>query len=207
MWIQEGDAVLEAHLRARGFRRAPAPLLYLERSLLDPLPEPRLPAGFALANTSSRRELALRAAASHETFGSRQPFDRYLWRYERFRRSPVYDPQLNLAVVAPDGRVASFCTCWTDPTNRVGLFEPVGTHPAFRRLGLGRAVVLAGLERLRARGMRSAAVVAESCQPAAQRLYASAGFQPVLRLFTYARPVLAAGEIHPAREAAWAEWT
>jgi GNAT superfamily N-acetyltransferase len=45
--------------------------------------------------------------------------------------------------------------------NRVGLFEPVGTRPQFRRQGLATALMLGGLQRLRERGMQAALVTGD----------------------------------------------
>jgi hypothetical protein len=47
---------------------------------------------------------------------------------------------------------------WPDDENGVGLFEPVGTRPEFRRRGLGTAVCMIGLQRLYEEGMRYAVV-------------------------------------------------
>ena len=66
-----------------------------------------------------------------------------------------YRPDLDLVVEAPDGSYAAFALAWYDPENRVGELEPVGTDPRFRRRGLGRAVNLFGLERLREVGALS----------------------------------------------------
>ena len=43
---------------------------------------------------------------------------------------------LDLVVVDASGTVAAFCTLWCDAANRVGLVEPVGCDPRFRRRGL-----------------------------------------------------------------------
>ncbi len=103
--------------------------------------------------------------------------------------SPAYVPELDLVTESPDGQFASFCMCWLDPVNRVGLFEPVGTHPDFQRLGLGKAVMLEGLRRMQTGGMQTAIVGAESDNLAAQSLYRSMGFQAVNRLWTYRKVV------------------
>ncbi len=83
---------------------------------------------------------------------------------------------------APDGRIAAFCIAWLDPLNRVGLFEPVGTHLDFQRKGLGRAVVFEGLRQLRAAGMQTAIVGAESDNPPAYHLYVSVGFRSIYKI-------------------------
>jgi ribosomal protein S18 acetylase RimI-like enzyme len=187
MWVLEGDTLLAAHLEGRGFARQEEHLVYHERSLESPIPDLALPQGYRVRPVAGESELALRAAASHAAFESKLPFEAYCQRYQRFMRSPVYDPARDLVVIGPDGSAAAFCVFWLDPANRVGLFEPVGTHPAYRQQGLGKAVLLEGLRRMGACGMRTAAVCAESDNPAALALYRSVGFQAADRIRTYSK--------------------
>jgi len=185
MWVLEDDAALVSHLYQRGFVRSEAHLKLYKRGLDGLLPMASLPAGFQVRHVAGEADGQERARASHAAFGSEKAFEAYWQRYKRFMDSPAYIPELDLVSVAPDGRFASFCTCWLDPVNRVGLFEPVGTHPDFQRLGLGKAVMLEGLLRMQASGMLTAIVGAESDNPAAQGLYRSIGFQAVNKLWTY----------------------
>jgi ribosomal protein S18 acetylase RimI-like enzyme len=112
---------------------------------------------------------------------------RYLERYTAFIQSPVYRPEMDLVAIAPDGQAAAFCNAWLDFTNRVGLFEPVGTQPEFRRMGLGKAVLAEGMRRMMAYGMQTVIVCAEEDNPAAQSLFQSAGFEVEQRLLTFAK--------------------
>src|SRR5829696_6061488 len=43
----------------------------------------------------------------------------------RLRQTTLYDPLLDLAVLAPDGSVAGYSLFWNDPVTGVGLVEPV----------------------------------------------------------------------------------
>jgi mycothiol synthase len=96
-------------------------------------------------------------------------------------------------IIAPDGTPAAGCICWVDPVNRVGLFEPVGTRPQFRRRGLATALMLGGLQRLRERGMRAALV--KGAHPGREEknteftssrfIYEAVGFQLLCRTYVY----------------------
>jgi mycothiol synthase len=81
----------------------------------------------------------------------------------------------------------AYCLCWYDPVSRTGLFEPLGTRPAHRRLGLGRGVMIEGLRRLRALGSETALVTAFSENRAATGLYESVGFRTVGREHLYGK--------------------
>jgi ribosomal protein S18 acetylase RimI-like enzyme len=61
--------------------------------------------------------------------------------------------------------------------NKVGLFEPVGTHPDFQRKGLGKALLTEALRRMKAEGMETAIVSTYVDSPAANRIYESVGFK------------------------------
>jgi mycothiol synthase len=193
MWVGEHDSALIAWLQARGF--APDLAYYLwhmERPLAAALPTPCLPEGFTLRPVAGAAEAAPRALAAHAAFGSRQPEAAYVEKYRRFMQSPVYAEAVDLVVVPPSAgaappSMAAFAVAWADHANGVGLFEPVGTHPHFQRLGLGKALLLAGLRHMQAAGLHTATVCVECDNPAALRLYASAGFEPVRKILTYTR--------------------
>lgn len=95
---------------------------------------------------------------------------------QRLEQCPLYDPALDLAVEAGDGRVAAYSLYWFDPTTGVGLVEPVRTEDAFQRRGLARAMLCTGIERLAARGARRIKISFKS--DAASALYQGLGFQP-----------------------------
>jgi ribosomal protein S18 acetylase RimI-like enzyme len=104
-------------------------------------------------------------------------------------RSPAYDGEHDIVAVAQDGQVGAFCIIWLDALNRVGLFEPVGTHPDFQRKGLGRAVMLEGLRRMKTNGMTQAIVSTSENNPAAIQFYESMDFQVLYHLGTYEKDV------------------
>ncbi len=189
MWIFEDDAVRTEFLQGRGFKQSEAFLPHFTHSLAGPIPAPTLPEGCTVRHVEGEHEAQKRAAASHAAFQSRLPFEKYWPRYLSFMQSRMYERERDRIVVAPDGRVAAFCVIWFDPVNKVGLFEPVGTHPDFQRRGLGKALMLDALERMKERGMETAIVSTYNDNEAAIKLYESVGFQRVNRLRIYAKDV------------------
>ena len=113
-------------------------------------------------------------------------------KYLKVFRAPHMEYEL--VVAAPDGRFAAFTNVWVDEVNRSLLFEPVGTHSDFRRRGIGKALMVHALTRMRAeRGIEHAYVCHEppSKNPAAGALYASVGFAPLHEIHECSKPLAA----------------
>ncbi|MFJ7495932.1 GNAT family N-acetyltransferase [Streptomyces sp. NPDC097727] len=68
---------------------------------------------------------------------------------------------------------------WLDEANKTPEFEPVGTHPGYRRPGLGRAMLLHGTHPARAAGATcmTVACLGAPGHPEARGLYRSVGFR------------------------------
>jgi mycothiol synthase len=188
LWVFHDDEILGCHFRERGFQLKRG-YMHLNRSIDETISPSQVDAEFIVRGCKGIPEVAGRAKAQYGAFESTAKFERYVERFTHFMHSPVYDPELDIVAVRQDGQVGAFCIVWTDPVNRVGLFEPVGTHPDFQRRGLGRAVMLEGLRRLKERGMKEAIVSTFEDNPAAIKFYESAGFQVINRLGTYEKDV------------------
>ncbi|WLW49940.1 GNAT family N-acetyltransferase [Streptomyces sp. YU58] len=103
--------------------------------------------------------------------------------YRGVRRAPGYRGDLHLLVEAPDGTMAASTIMWLDEANRTVEFEPVGTHPAYRRRGLARAMLLHGMRLARAAGATHATVACLGApgHPGALGLYYGVGFRKLSR--------------------------
>jgi GNAT superfamily N-acetyltransferase len=101
----------------------------------------------------------------------------------RLRQCSLYDPALDLAVQAPDGRIAGYALFWFDPVTQVGLVEPMRVEDEFQRRGLARAMLTEGLDRLSRRGARRLKV--GYVTDAARALYVGAGFHDADSCHTY----------------------
>lgn len=96
-------------------------------------------------------------------------------------REPWFDPAGLLLAETVDGRLAGFH--WTkvhaatedDPTP-AGEVYVLGVHPDHQGTGLGRALLTAGLEHLRAAGLRRVLLYVDGANTPAVRLYERLGF-------------------------------
>jgi ribosomal protein S18 acetylase RimI-like enzyme len=61
--------------------------------------------------------------------------------------TPSARRDLKIVVQAPNGNFVAFCGMFYEPNNRFAYVEPVATDPDYRRMGLGKAVVLEGVRR------------------------------------------------------------
>jgi ribosomal protein S18 acetylase RimI-like enzyme len=96
------------------------------------------------------------------------------WR-QRTLQHPAYKPEIDLVAVTPERSLAGFCICWLGKD--VGQFEPLGVHPDYQGLGLGRALELAALQQLRHYGARMACVDHGSYNEKAINLSRQTGFK------------------------------
>ncbi|TWP36829.1 GNAT family N-acetyltransferase [Leekyejoonella antrihumi] len=105
---------------------------------------------------------------------------------QRLDECSLYDPALDLAVEAVDGRIVGYSLYWFDPTTKVGLVEPVRVEDEFQRKGLAGTMLREGVERLTARGAERVKVSFGS--EAAGAVYKSVGFRPMSTATWYVAP-------------------
>ncbi len=97
--------------------------------------------------------------------------------YGRLQAAPLYRPDLDVMVVAPSGELACYALGWFDPGSRTGLMEPVGTHQAFRRQGLGKRLIRELTRRMGALGAQKITIGSYEKNQASTGLYQSAGYR------------------------------
>ncbi len=174
-----------AALTHRGFFKEDNDAILLWHSLDGALPVVPAPDDFVLRAVTGLPEVTLRTEVHRAAFApSRITVDGY----SQLMQMPGYTPLLDRVAVAPTGEFAAFALGWLDSVNGVGEFEPVGTNPRFRRLGLAKAVVRDGMQAMRDRG--ASCVVIGPVEPrstAAWDLYRSLGFRETGRVLMYSR--------------------
>jgi ribosomal protein S18 acetylase RimI-like enzyme len=149
-----------------------------ERDLTD-VEQPVLPDGFRFRTAGEAGPEA--AVQAHVDAWSPSPYT--IRSYEDVRRTAAYRSELHVLVEAPDGTMAASTIMWHDEVNKTVEFEPVGTHPDYRRLGLARTMMLHAMHLARAAGATHATVVCLGApgHPKARALYYGLGFRELSR--------------------------
>ena len=182
--VDDCDHAYRSFVEARGYTFAKHSLS-LTRHDLERLPEAELPTGFHFQDATADDAARLADVHNH-SFTNKWNAESY----GRVFRSPHIEREI--VVAAPDGRFAAFTNVWIDDVNRSLLFEPVGTHSDFRRRGLGKALMVYVLMRMRAeRGITCAYVCHEPAgeNPASAALYASVGFKKAQEIHDYKKAI------------------
>lgn len=161
--VRLDDAVGIAQLSAAGLRQADEPNVVT--SWLDAGNRPAVPplaAGYRLVT---------RAGAQNMPHPMIQRNGPHIER--RLRRCELYQPELDLSVLAPDGQAAGYGLFWADNITRVGLVEPMRTEQAHERRGIASHLLAEGLARLAAHGCTRLKVSNDL------GIYLRAGFHPL----------------------------
>ncbi len=167
------------HLEAHGFipvARDPEQYnVYFARSLEIDISVPVLPDGYEI------RPLSPQDAAAYQAL-----YDFAAVNPEHFQELLASDEYEHLVVVNPEGAFVAYCEysiCraeWQRQQSgaKIGWIDYVGTSLEIRQMGLGKAILLACLRRLRAWGAESVRLVTISTNIPAIKLYHSTGFAP-----------------------------
>jgi predicted N-acetyltransferase YhbS len=174
VYINEQDNHFQELALERGYARGGGYEPMSRFAIPDLFPAISLPEGFRLKSLAEDNDL--------------QKVDQVLWRGfdhgdeppegeiedRAFMQSaPNYRKDLNLVVEAPNGHFVSYCGMWYEPVHAIAYVEPVATDPDYRRMGLGRAVVLEGIRRCGALGATAAYV------GSAMPFYLALGFRQI----------------------------
>lgn len=174
----EEQAIYEAH----GFRQTRW-FQTLQRPLGLALENPQMPPGFRMqrADAVSAEDWV---ALFNDTFIDHWHFvPLTVEQHQHHAKNPTYQPDLDWVAVADDGTLAGFCAAHipheenTRHQLREGSIALLGTRRGYRRQGLGRAMLLYGLQRLQQAGLDTALIGVDRDNPNhAKTLYESVGF-------------------------------
>lgn len=169
--------------------------LRMQRSLSEPIPAAQLPEGFQLIDGNNDIDPTAWVDLHNQSFIDHWNFHALtIEEVKHYLNHPNYRTELDLVAVAADGTYAAFCYAHIDEDDnqqrkcQEGWISMLGTRRGFRRLGLGRALLLSGLQRLRDAGMETALLGVDVQNPnQAYRLYESVGFRKLLTTFLYSK--------------------
>ena len=176
MYVLADDVFRQEVLEQRGWQRREVVAHLRRNPMTGGLPEGPTADGYTVRSIdlTTDEDSEGRASVSRASFGNQRTGEMM----KILAQAPSYRADLDLAAVAADGTFAAYATVWWDEVNRYIIFEPVGTHPEHRRLGLASAVMAEGLRRGAALGAERAYVGSGAGRPS-NVLYESLGFTEV----------------------------
>ena len=179
------DMIQLAFLEKFGFVREPIRSLEYSRPLEGTIEEISLPPGFSIRSVAGEDEVNALVSLHRAAFGTDN-----MTVEERLAimRAPNYAPSLDLVAVAPNGDLSAFCICGFDEDG-TGSTDPIGTHPNYQRLGLGKAIVTEGLRALQNRGAKIAKTGTSSQNVPMQKLAERLGFVCVAESLWFSKAV------------------
>ena len=181
-------------LQAHGFTQEDWSLILMARSLSEPIPAPQLRGGFSIRPFRGEKEMEEWVALHRAAFGTQvlTAENRRTW-----MQVPDYNPALDLVAVAPDGTLAGYVFYAVHAEEnersgtRTGRVDTMGTLPAYRRMGLAHALLLAGLPILKEYGMESVSLTTASYNEAMQLTAYRAGFRQSEQILYFAHGITA----------------
>ncbi len=167
----------------RGYERGGCDYLrFMRLSTRPALPPVIVPEGYTVRSTKPTVEDLERVVeVRNKSFGSTY---NSVARNTNFQTHAMFQHDLDMVAVAPDGSFAAYAGGLIVGNNLFGLFEPVCTHPDHRQKGLAKACMIAALHRMRAAGVPEVRLDTWD-NVAANRLYDSVGFTESYRLHTW----------------------
>ncbi|MEO0868978.1 MAG: GNAT family N-acetyltransferase [Cyanobacteria bacterium J06642_11] len=169
----------------------------LKRDLKHEIVVPALPPGWKIRSVDPEQDAEAWVAMFNQSFvdhwnHSPMTVEEFHY-YSRFNH---HDPALDLVIETHDGTLVTFCYSSINPDynqrlqRKEGHVCLLGTRRGYRRQGLARTLLAAGLQRLQAKGMEYATIGVDAQNPTgAVGLYTSVGFSENRRSTVYRKGV------------------
>lgn len=135
------------NLEAVGFAPFDWSIVRFELGLLQELPEAQLPAGYSIRPLHGMREVQAYVDLHRAAFGSERMT--VAWR-KRILEHPAYRSEFDLIVENREKVPVGFCVCWR--RENAGQIEPLGVHPDYQGMGLGKALEISAYQLLKRHG-------------------------------------------------------
>lgn len=171
--VFESDTLRQKVLANRGFKKVPGWGHHYWNDLDSSLPSRVSPNGYEIRSMGMLDEHHARCWSSWRAFHPDEPdedYGGYSW-YQNLQSAPLYRRDLDIVAVAPNNDIAAFCTIFYDDYTRSAVTVVVGTAAEYWRQGLGRAVMIEGMHRLKDMGCTR--IFSTSHEEPADALYGS----------------------------------
>lgn len=169
-----------ATLTELGFQPFDWGVLRFERELGGELEEVMIPAGFTIRSLKGQEEVDAYVQLHRQAFNS--DIMTTAWR-SRVLQHPAYRPDLDLVIESSDGTLVGFCIGWVN--NGVGQIEPLGVHPNYQGMGLGKVLEQTAFRRFSGLGIRRVLVDHNSFNESAIALSQKSGFRQTNNALRY----------------------
>lgn len=157
MPIFEDDSQRQEIAHSRGYKKVPGWGHHYRRNLDSFIPDAPIPSGYGIRSMGSVEEYPSRSWASWRAFHNDEPDENYdgdySW-YANLQSAPLYRRDLDVVAVAPDESIAAFCTIFYDDFTQSAVTVLVGTAAEHWRRGLGKAIMIEGLKRVKEMGCK-----------------------------------------------------
>ncbi len=169
------DSLRPDFLTRCGYIKRPGWNHHYRRDLTAPLPAASTPGGYTIRSMGDENEYASRSWCSWRAFHNDEPDSNYdgdfSW-YRNIQSAPLYRRDLDIVAATTEDEIAAFCTIYYDDYTRSAVTVLVGVAAEHWRRGLGKAVVLEGMRRLKHLGCTR--VFSTANEEPADALYRSA---------------------------------
>ncbi len=156
----------------------------MARDLSQPIPELEFPAGYTARPVAGDEEHEKWVEMFNQSFidhWNHHPTT--VEEHTHHLKEQDYRSDINLVAVAEDGTFAAFCFCKIETTAnetrgvKEGWIGALGSRRGYRKLGLGKGMLLAGMRKLKEVGMETVILGVDAENPSgALGLYESVGF-------------------------------
>ncbi len=157
-----------------------------------PLLAPHWPPGFGVRTFRAGGDEAAVHRILHAHFADHHNVNEIpMEQLEQNLQQPWFDPRGLFLAESPSGEVVGLCWCAINPDENarrwaaIGWINDLGVARAYRRQGLGRALLLTGIAWLRAEGMASVELWVDGGNREARALYDALGFTVAKTLTDY----------------------
>jgi GNAT superfamily N-acetyltransferase len=154
--VISGDSLRKEILVGRRYQHRRSEL-YWRRNLENPIPDVVVPSGYVIRSMGAEDELPARNWASWRAFHENEPDENFdddpSW-YRNIQSAPLYRRDLDIVAATREGEIAGFCTISYDDYTRSAVIVLDGTAADHRLKGLGEAMVIEGMQRLKGLGCK-----------------------------------------------------